>query len=83
MRKFVVETLNKELVVDDIDGVIQTIQSVNNDPNDKLWFVRYGDEDNPCIYIDETLFTIDGYAKTHGKELMEELNNELDRVLSI
>jgi hypothetical protein len=82
MRKFVVETLTKKLIVDDIDGVVQAIQSVEKDPQDKVWFVIYGEEDNPCLYLDETLFTIDGYAMTHSEELMKELNDTLDKALN-
>lgn len=78
MRKFVVETLNKNMVVNDIDGVIQAIQNVMNDPNDKLWHVTYGEEDNQCLYLDEALFTIGGYADTHREELMLELDNALN-----
>lgn len=75
MRKFVVETLNKRLIVDDIDGVIQAIQDIKND---RLWHIVYGEEDNPCLYLDEALFVVGGYADIHRNELMQELNDALN-----
>ena len=78
MRKFVVETLNNEIVVDDIDGVIQTLSSIQNDPKDEVMFVRYGSVKCPELYLDEMLFAINGYTRTHGKELMDELNDALN-----